>query len=54
MKKKKLKKKLLSEIEWIIERDKQFCIRNEMEPTMYMNGVKDTAKKLKKIIKKNI
>jgi hypothetical protein len=53
-KKKKYKnnKILLEELNCIIERNEQFCIRNEIEPTMYMEGVNDTAKKIKKLVKK--
>jgi hypothetical protein len=53
-KKKKYKKYkiLLDELNWIIERNEQFCIRNEIKPTMYMEGVNHTAKKIKKLLKK--
>lgn len=53
-KKKKSKKRkiLLAELDWMIERNKHFCIRNGMEPTPYIEGVNDTAKKMKKIVKK--
>ena len=53
-KKKKYKKRkiLLDELNWIIERNEQFCIRNDIKPSMYMEGVNDTAKKIKKVFKK--
>lgn len=51
-KKYKKKKRLIAELEWMIERNKHFCIRNSMEPTPYIEGVNDTAKKMKKIVKK--
>lgn len=51
-KKNKKRKILLDELNWIIERNEQFCIRNEMKPSMYMEGVNDTAKKIKKLLKK--
>lgn len=51
-KKKHKKRKLLDELNWIIERNQQFCIRNEMKPSMYMEGVNDTAKKIKRLVKK--
>ena len=53
-KKKKSKKRkiLLAELDWMLERNKHFCIRNSMEPTPYIEGVNDTAKKMKKIVKK--
>jgi len=52
MKKKKIKKKLIEELEWMLERNRQFCIRNSMDPTPYMEGVNDTSKKMKKMAKK--
>jgi hypothetical protein len=51
-KKKHKKRKLLDELNWIIERNEQFCIRNDIKPSMYMEGVNDTAKKIKKVFKK--
>lgn len=51
-KKKKKRKILLAELDWIIDRNKHFCIRNSMDPTPYMDGVNDTAKKMKKMVKK--
>ena len=53
-KKKKSKKRkiLLAELDWMLERNKHFCIRNSIEPTSYIEGVNDTAKKRKKIVKK--
>jgi len=52
VKKKKIKKKLLEELEWMLERNRQFCVRNQMEATPYTEGVNDSAKKLKKLVKK--
>ena len=53
-KKKKYKKRkiLLDELNWIIERNKQLCIRNEIKTSMYMEGVNDAVKKIKKVFKK--
>ena len=51
-KKKSKKRKILEELEWMIDRNKSFCIRNDMEPTPYIEGVNDTAKKMKKFVKK--
>jgi hypothetical protein len=51
-KKHKKRKILINELNWIIERNVQFCIRNETKPSMYMEGVNDTAKKIKKLVKK--
>jgi hypothetical protein len=51
-KKQKKRKILLEELNWIIERNEQFCVRNEIKPSMYMEGVNDTAKKIKKLVKK--
>lgn len=55
MSKKKDKKKrkiLLAELDWILDRNRHFCVRNDMDPTEYMDGVNDTAKKMKRIVKK--
>ena len=51
-KKDKKRKKLLAELDWMLERNKHFCIRNAMKPSDYMKGVNDTAKKMKKMVKK--
>ena len=51
-KEKKRKKALIEELEWMLERNRQFCIRNQMDPSPYMEGVNDSAKKLKKMVKK--
>jgi hypothetical protein len=51
-KEKKRKKALLEELEWMLERNRHFCIRNQMRPTPYMEGVNDSAKKMKKMVKK--
>lgn len=53
-KKKKIKKRkiILEELDWMLERNKNFCIRNDIEPTPYIEGVNDTVKKMKKFIKK--
>lgn len=51
-KKSKKRKKLLAELDWILDRNKHFCVRNSTDPTPYMDGVNDTAKKMKKIVKK--
>ena len=42
--KKKEKRKLLDRLEHSIDRNKAFCIRNDMEPTEYIQGVNDMAK----------
>ncbi len=51
-KEKKRKKMLIQELNFILERNRLFCVRNEMDPYMYMEGVSDTAGKIKKIVKK--
>jgi hypothetical protein len=53
-KKKKSKKRkiLMAELNWMIDRNKYFCVRNNIDSTEYMEGVNDTAKKMKKMVKK--
>lgn len=50
--KKKEKKALVRELERILDRNRHFCARNECVPTMYMEGVDDCARHLKKFVKK--
>jgi hypothetical protein len=51
-KKKKKLKKITKELEWLIERNVQWCNYNSCEPTDYMEGVNDTSKRMIKFIKK--
>lgn len=50
--KKKERKALLREAERILDRNRHFCARNECVPTMYMEGVNDCAKHMKKFVNK--
>ena len=50
--KKKEKRKLLDRLEHSIDRNNEFCIRNDMEPTEYIQGVNDMAKVMIKFVKK--
>jgi hypothetical protein len=50
--KKKEKRKLLDRLEHSIERNKAFCVRNDTDPTEYMEGVNDMAKLMIRFVKK--
>jgi hypothetical protein len=51
-KKKKKLKKITKELEWLIDRNVQWCNYNGCELTEYMEGVNDTSKRMIKFIKK--
>lgn len=50
--KKKEKRKLLDRLEHSIHRNKAFCVRNDIEPTDYIQGVNDMAKLMIRFVKK--
>lgn len=51
-KKDKKLKKITKELEWLLERNVQWCHHNDCGPTPYMEGVNDTSKRMIKFIKK--
>ena len=52
MSKKKKLKKIIKELEWLIDRNVQWCYHNGCKPTDYIEGVNDTSKRMIKFIKK--
>lgn len=51
-KKDKKLKKIIKELEWLIERNVKWCYHNDCKPTDYIEGVNDTSKRMIKFIKK--